>query len=154
MASLERLHTMILYTLWIFLWDDDLDGADNNLSGLLEKVSAEELHDRTLAYLQYHLGMSPTDSGNAEPRAPPYAEIAKAAAEKLRTACSKVQLNRLLKELKLYMDCCLFEQGHLNGNTLPTVEEYWAGRYGSSAVSTYTALSELGSRYHVTLRAA
>lgn len=150
MASFERLHTMILYTLWLFLWDDDLDGADNNLSELLEQVSAELLHDRTLTYLQFHLGMSSTDVGDAEPRAPPYAGIAKAAAENLRAGCSKAQLKRLLKELKLYMDCCLFEQGHLNGNTLPTVEGYWAGRYGSSAVSTYTALSELGSRCHVT----
>ncbi len=132
---------MIHYTLWLFLWDDDLDGADSNLTDVWETVGADELHSQALSYVRCHLGMD--GLGTPAPLPPtPYTVIAKDAAECLRDNCSDAQLGRLLKELSLYMHCCIFEHGHLNNQTLPNVEDYWKGRIGSSAVNTYTALAE------------
>ncbi|KAK4192442.1 isoprenoid synthase domain-containing protein [Podospora australis] len=170
-SSLPKLEAMAEYTLWLFLWDDDLDGANSapesedtppasptRQSGHgSDQSELEELSQRVLEYAKHHLGVSVDTDTTAEEAPTEVTKIARAPLNALRESGNWGMVKRLMGELEFYMECCGTEQKYLNTRIpaahtegrereeeekLPGVQEYWDCRMGTSAVGTYAALTE------------
>lgn len=137
-ASFDRLLTITWFTIWIFLWDDDIeDTATINGS---ENINLESLHQQALQYIEFHLGLSGSE---VEPPPPTkYCGLFKHAAEPLRTACTITWRREFYQHLAWYMKCCEVEHRFVSSDSLPTASEYWEHRLGKSSIDTYSALAE------------
>lgn len=105
-ATLRRLEAVVYYSLWLFLWDDEIDGA--GLEGDRGKHANEELLGKqALEYVKFHLGVVDEMRGSEkEPVAPTKAtRIAKKPAEWIRDWGHKGLVERLVVELERYMVC-------------------------------------------------
>lgn len=129
---------MALYNLWLFVWDDVFDGEDE----LQNRPSdMEHMFDRTVTYVEYHLGLC--DPSMPEPEAPTFAtSLFQHAGALLREQADVHQRLRFFKEVVVYIKSCAYEQRIMDGGVLPTVQEYWAYRLGTSSVYTGCALAE------------
>ncbi|KAK3693615.1 isoprenoid synthase domain-containing protein [Podospora appendiculata] len=137
-GTLERLKTMTLVALWLFVWDDSLDeGEHDNATG---RSAMDTLRRQTLAYARFHMGLD-DDQRSPAPVAPlPNMTIFAKFAEKLRQDLPEAHLMRLWRELEFYLESCFAEQNHLSRHALPSVDEYWKVRLGSIGLTPYTAL--------------
>jgi len=139
---MERLVTMSTYLLWLFVWDDDLDGTHEAANKTPDEI--ETLHRRGLEYVEYHLGLDESSGKADPPPAPPkqataiFADIGRS----LSAACPVPQRQRFFEELRYYMLCCGVEHDYLSRDVLPTTDEYWGYRFGTSSMYPVLALGE------------
>ena len=62
------------------------------------------------------------------------------------------QRERLVEHLRIFMDMTELEQRLRLKNTVPSIEEYWGYRLGSSAVNVTLAVNESAPRQFSVLR--
>ncbi|KAK3987444.1 isoprenoid synthase domain-containing protein, partial [Cladorrhinum sp. PSN332] len=149
-VTLHRLETVAYYSLWVFLWDDEIDCAGLSMGEdeKHEEGAEEEVRRaRAMQYIKFHLGVTMMEQkgyqNGEELVAPTKAtRIVREPAEWVRDSGNKGVAERLVVELERYMEACGVEQRHLESGSLPTGEEYWKRRLGTSAVFTYCALTE------------
>ena len=55
-ASWSRLVTLTYFTIWIFVWDDEIDTATNHLS--MDFDAAEAFREQTIAFVRHNLGIA------------------------------------------------------------------------------------------------
>ncbi len=131
---------MSLYTLWLFIWDDDIDESD----GQWELSKLDSMHKTLLEWVSFRLGltegMKPGVPGPPLPTA--NAGIFNTVARDMKLAFHEPGRRRFFDELKFYLDSLLVEQGFLLRRELPSVQTYWDHRLGTSAVHTYSAAAE------------
>lgn len=140
MSTLDRLVSATYFTLWLFLWDDEQDGEDNDISIPFDHEKMSSLHNEELAYIAFHLGL---DEAAEEPCPPTtYTSIFEFAARGFKEHCDVIQRQRIYDEIKAYFNCCAKEAEYLHTGTLPRLCEYWPIRLGTSAISVYAALVE------------
>ncbi|KAK3335438.1 isoprenoid synthase domain-containing protein [Cercophora scortea] len=140
-GTLERLKTMTLVALWLFVWDDSLDEAEHD--DTKGRPTMDTLRRQTLSYARFHMGLDDNDGQRSAvpPVAPlPNMTIFAKFAEKLHQDLPEAHLMRVWRELEFYLESCFAEQNHLSRQALPSVEEYWKVRLGSIGLTPYTAL--------------
>lgn len=129
---------MALYNLWLFLWDDVFDGEDSK--NVLPSNMAD-MFTQTISYVHYHLGLD--DESAQEPKPPTWAtSLFKHAGKLITKHASVAQRHRFFVEVQCYIRSCADEQKVLEKEQLPTVQEYWSFRWGTSSVFTACALTE------------
>lgn len=129
---------MTLFNLWLFVWDDVFDGEDE-VEG--RPTNMDEIYERTIEYVAYHLGL--TEPWVREPVAPsPATSLFRHAGEIFQRQVDLAQRWRFFAELKYYIENCAVEQKYLDKGVLPTVREYWSHRWGTSSVFAGCALAE------------
>jgi len=133
---------LAFFNLWLFVWDDEIEraGYEADDSGLGGKP-VPHLQEEALEYIAYHLGL--LDPATPEP-APPTKSmlIIKGPCIALKADCRESTRRRFWEELKFYMKCCNLEYEHLRCGVLPSTEDYWQLRLGTSSVYAGCALAE------------
>jgi len=132
---------MSWYSMWLFLWDDVVEAtAIPSSSSTTEQNKVAWLHEHALKYVEFHLGLS---DSLTEPEPPTkYCTLFKHAGVALQAECTVVERRRFYETIREYMACVEVESAYVREKELPTVEEYWAHRLGTSSVYTYCALGE------------
>lgn len=129
---------MALYNLWLFVWDDVFDGEDDLEARPLD---LSDMYNKTIDYVEFHLGLA--DSMAEVPAAPtPATGLFQHAGRMLQEHVDMPQRKRFFEEIKTYVRNCAIEQTYLNRGIVPSVEEYWNHRWGTSSVYTGCALAE------------
>jgi hypothetical protein len=134
---------MSWFSMWLFLWDDVIEDTaipSSSPSQSQPQPKITTLHDRALAYVEYHLGLSPLTE---EPKTPTkYCTLFKHAGIELQQDCTVRERREFYVEVERYMRAVEVESEWVGRKELPGVEEYWAHRMGTSSVYCYCALGE------------
>ncbi|KAH6664445.1 isoprenoid synthase domain-containing protein [Halenospora varia] len=119
---------------YFFCWDDAIDREEVTLE------TGDQYRAEALEYIRYHLGSSNRQS--PEPQALTaqlmlFADIGKF----IREECDPEMAKSFFAELQYIIDCCGKEQKNQLSGQLPTKEEYWDMRYGTSGVYAYCVIA-------------
>lgn len=140
--------TLTAYVLWIFVWDDEMEGGGE---GVAESESeARAYTELSKTYVRATLALDEDDSesavadGKSDPgRAPfPWLAVLESFGKALRQTLDLPRRQRFFIELCGYMDETLEEHLLRLHGTMPTVTEYLRIRIGSIGVAPQMALTE------------
>jgi hypothetical protein len=123
---------------WLFTWDDEIDLNDGSLWD--EFDAAQIYRNQTLAYVRYCLGI---DSEEACPEVTNhiilnFAPIGAA----IKKTYSPAQRKRVYEDMRFFMNMSGQEQHLRLSGTIPSIDEFWRYRLGSSAIPVCISLNE------------
>ncbi|KAK4166354.1 (-)-delta-cadinene synthase [Cladorrhinum sp. PSN259] len=136
-ANYETLCLFATYTIFLFLWDDAIDGSD-----CVTLEDAERYCTESVEFIEYHL-LGGNCNATGEPVAPTkacelFAEVARGVKEHVKDENESRVLFRHVKE---YINACLVEYRWRTGavddkskETMPTIKDFWGWRLGTSSV--------------------
>lgn len=136
----ETLETVAFYCIWLFLWDDAIDGSDLD-GGVLV---AEEYCQKSVAFVRHSLGLD-GPPGAGMPSAP--TKVCESFAEVGRRVCEGCDLSErkvLFGHLSEYMEACVTEYRWRQSGQAPSVDEFYSWRLGTSSVDVMLDLCRLG----------
>ncbi|KAK5629884.1 hypothetical protein RRF57_005599 [Xylaria bambusicola] len=147
-ASLDRLRTCTFWFLWLFTWDDEIDQSTSEL--FINLPNANQFRDESYHFVRYALGVPNEethkwDFDNKKPNRPLIRSLDIIGAELQKVYNKGKQISMipsLLLFIYYYMDCQQREQGRKLTGVIPTPEQYWETRLGTSAVTSMLALNE------------
>jgi hypothetical protein len=116
---------------WLFLWDDAIDGADSSGVGA---VAAEEYCQQSVDFVRSCLQLD-DERGTAEAKAPTkvsgsFAEVGRRIGE----YCGPEERRVLFQHLREYMEGCVTEYKWRVSGKVPSVEEFYSWRLRTSSV--------------------
>ncbi|KAK0113387.1 hypothetical protein ONS96_014253 [Cadophora gregata f. sp. sojae] len=139
-ASLEAGVTFMYWCMFIFTWDDELEEIHmRDVAG--DSVEAQTFRRDTLLFIEHYLGLSRTGS---EAPLPPtqgvgtFTELG----DLLKSQYNITQRKRWFDEAVFFFKMVKVEQEYVLADKVPTVEDFWTMRMGSSAVGQSNALGE------------
>ncbi|KAL1874928.1 hypothetical protein VTK73DRAFT_10354 [Phialemonium thermophilum] len=143
-AEWEDFYSAAFFALWIFIWDDTLDGdnsGDREISDDFEKAS--KFRAQTLDYIKHCLGLREENDG-AKPGFPSlscglFEDFSRRVVEKF----AKDRVQRVYDEIARYVHECEVEQTYRLTGRIPTLDEYLENRLGTSAVFILCGIFEL-----------
>lgn len=139
-ARYDRLRVVTLLAAWLFAWDDEIDMDDGYLWDTpgLSRPYRHETREYVLICLglMSDVGRSHTSPTNATIHAFEGIGIA------IRDAYSYEQCRRLMDHMEDFLEMSRLEQALRLQGTLPSLEEFWSYRLGSSAVHVMLAVNE------------
>ncbi|KAL1594623.1 hypothetical protein SLS60_010384 [Paraconiothyrium brasiliense] len=135
-AKLDRLKIVTYLAVWLFTWDDEIDLNDGHL---WDEFSAAQLYrEQTLSYVRYTLGIDASPPAVTNRIILNFAPIGE--------ACKQVytleQNKMVYEEMRFFMEMSEREQRLRLSGTIPSIDEFWHYRLGSSAVTVCLALNE------------
>lgn len=137
-APFERLEILSYLVIWLFTWDDEIDEPTGLYSD--DFSGAQRYRERTLRFVGDCLGLTAVDEDFR-----PQNEIVQSfdvIGAALRDAYDRGQRQRFYDEIARFMACSEDEQrGRLQGH-IPSLDEYWRFRLGTSAVYISSAVGE------------
>ncbi|GAW19686.1 hypothetical protein ANO14919_091750 [Xylariales sp. No.14919] len=138
-AEWPELVVATAYSLWIFVWDDEIDGGDTEES--TNEELAQAYYRKSLAYIHSILGLD--DSGQGDVEAPHqnmklFADVG----HPVRKATDIQQRQRFFGELENFMLQVGVEHSHRMAGSIPTTEEYMNIRSGSVGCGPQIALTD------------
>jgi hypothetical protein len=138
-ASFERLRIVTYLSIWLFVWDDEIDHSDGTMCD--EFGAAQAYRNQTLAYMRYSLGLEDIlhDPSITNPIILNFAPVGDA----LRSIYTREQRQRVYDTMQFFMNMSEHEQRLRLSGAIPSVEEFWRYRLGSSAVPVCLAFNEL-----------
>ncbi|PLB51409.1 terpenoid synthase [Aspergillus steynii IBT 23096] len=142
-ASFDRLCIATYLSMWLFAWDDETDSTE--ISHLVHQTDkAARFREQTREFI--HACLSCDKEGPSELPVDglnnPFIASFQVVGEAITRSCNEDQVNRFRLELDKYIDMAGLEQNIQMTNHLPTVDEYWNRRKGSSAVGVCLAITE------------
>lgn len=128
-TTYEKLKTVCFLFAWLFIRDDEVDNSD---SAIVDDVSAAQIyHDQTTAYVRWTLGLDATKpTGITSPVILCFTPIGEA----LKNAYDMGQRQRFFEAIEFYMTMVKHEQKLRLSGHIPTIEDFWYFRLGSSGV--------------------
>ncbi|KAI0400193.1 isoprenoid synthase domain-containing protein [Xylaria palmicola] len=137
-AQLEQLETLAYLVIWLFTWDDEIDQP----TGLYAEdySGARSYRDDTLNFVAACLGLLPKRSIQL-----PLNDIIQSfdiIGSSLHDLYDSEQCRRFYDKIAQFMSASQVEQKYRLTGILPTLEEYWNFRLGTSAVYIGTASAE------------
>jgi len=147
-ATLERLEILAYLVIWLFTWDDEIDEPTGAFS--TDFAGAQAYRERTLRFVGHCLGLNDTSSSSSgedkhEGALRPQNEIVQSfdvIGAALRASYNWSQCQRFHDEMARFMAASEDEQaGRLTGH-IPSLDEYWRFRLGTSAVYIGSAAGE------------
>ncbi|CAO1606118.1 hypothetical protein XANCAGTX0491_009618 [Xanthoria calcicola] len=139
-ARFEALTIATYLSIWLFVWDDELDSAEFS-SLVLDHGRASAFRAETLDFAERCLMV---DGQQCTMDAPTNAIIAsfRPIGEAISKSCSAHQVEIFLKELRFFIEMTGVEQQVQMTKKLPSIDEYHQRRKGSSAVRVCLAITE------------
>ncbi|OOF90466.1 hypothetical protein ASPCADRAFT_59295 [Aspergillus carbonarius ITEM 5010] len=134
----EQLRVATYLSLWLFMWDDELDSDVGSLAGDFDM--AQEYRAETLAFVRNRLGLDNSKILNVSSN-----EVINSfdfIGDALRESCSKEQRQTFLEEVQFFMETSEIEQRLRLGENLVMVDEYSRYRLGTGAVRVVLAISQ------------
>ncbi|KAL7936045.1 terpene synthase [Trichoderma chlorosporum] len=135
LAPRPRLEILVLYTIWVIVWDDTVDTTEGDLAA--DFVRAEQWRDKTLNIARAALDLPGAASGG-EPDAinAVLVDFGKRYAEEAPLH----ERQRFYDELAIYIRACSTEQKMRLDEAVPGFDEYMSFREGTVGVGTFCAL--------------
>lgn len=137
-ASLEKLRIVTYFAIWLFIWDDEIDSTDGSMGD--EFDAAQLYRDQTLSYIGYTLGLegSHLDPFITNSIILSFAPIGEA----LKRSYTLKQRELVYTTFQFSIAMNEQEQRLRLSGTIPTVEDFWRFRLGSSCVLPVLAFNE------------
>jgi hypothetical protein len=137
-AKFDKLRICTYLAVWLFTWDDEIDLNDGTMWD--EFGAAQMYRDQTLAYVRYTLDI---DSNKVCPEVNNgiilnFAPIGAA----VKDAYTLEQRRMVYEEMRFFMEMSEHEQRLRLSGAIPSIDEFWRYRLGSSAVTVCIALNE------------
>ncbi|KAI0465680.1 terpenoid synthase [Xylaria cf. heliscus] len=137
-AEWPELKVATAYSVWIFVWDDEIDAGDTD-AGANEEL-AQAYYRQSLAYIHSALGL---EGGSQDIEAPHqnmklFSDVARG----VREATDVQQRQRFFDELENFMLQVGVEHTHRMAGTMPTTEEYMNIRSGSVGCAPQIAITD------------
>ncbi|KAI1827568.1 terpenoid synthase [Xylaria intraflava] len=138
-AEWEELKVATAYSVWIFVWDDEIDAGDTDAA--TNEELAQAYYKQSLAYIHHMLGLSGDD---LEEIAAPHQNMALFAdvGRGVRKATDVQQRQRFFDELENFMLQVGVEHSHRMAGSIPTTEEYMSIRSGSVGCGPQIAITD------------
>ena len=136
-VSLERLRVVTYLNIWLFIWDDETDGAGRLSSDF---ALAEDFRSQTLRHIRLSLGL---EAPGACPN-PTNAVIRgfDFAGKALRESYTTKRRERMMKEMSRFIEATAIEhRAHLS-NGMPSCDAFWQLRRGTIGVRVSLAVLE------------
>ncbi|KAJ4359463.1 uncharacterized protein N0V89_000017 [Didymosphaeria variabile] len=135
-ADLPRLKIVTYLAVWLFTWDDEIDLNDGTL--WTEFSAAQTYREQTLSYVRYTLGIDASPPLVTNRIILNFAPIGAAC----RKHYSLPQNKMVYEEIRFFMEMSEREQRLRLSGAIPSVDDFWHYRLGSSAVTVCIALNE------------
>jgi hypothetical protein len=124
------------FAVWLFTWDDEIDLNDSTM--WKEFGAAQVYRDQTLAYVRYTLGIDKDRPEVSNRIILNFAPIGAA----LMKAYTLDQRKLVYEEVRFFMEMSEHEQRLRLSGAIPSIEEFWHFRLGSSAVNVCVVMNE------------
>ena len=135
-AKFDKLRIVTYLAVWLFTWDDEIDLNDGTMWD--EFGAAQIYRGQTLAYVRYTLGIDSICPEVSNRIILNFAPIGAA----LKSTYTLEQNKMVYEEMRFFMDMSEREQRLRLSGTIPSIDEFWHYRLGSSAVTVCLALNE------------
>ncbi|KAI1748964.1 terpenoid synthase [Xylaria castorea] len=138
-AEWPELKVATAYSVWIFVWDDEIDAGDTDAAA--NEELAQAYYRQSLAYIHSVLGLDGGSQGDIEA---PHQNMALFAdvARGVRETTDIQQRQRFFDELENFMLQVGVEHTHRMAGTIPTTEEYMNIRSGSVGCAPQIAITD------------
>ncbi|KAI1271745.1 terpenoid synthase [Xylaria sp. FL0933] len=138
-AEWPELKVATAYSVWIFVWDDEIDAGDTDAA--TDEDLAQAYYRQSLAYIHNQLGLDKDGQNNTE--APHqnmtlFADVGRG----VREATDTQQRQRFFDELENFMLQVGVEHTHRMAGTIPTTEDYMNIRAGSVGCAPQIAITD------------
>ncbi|KAI0430290.1 terpenoid synthase [Xylaria sp. FL1042] len=138
-AEWPELKVATAYSVWIFVWDDEIDAGDTDAA--TDEELAQAYYKQSLAYIHNQLGLDEDGQGDTE--APHqnmtlFADVGRG----VREVTDTQQRQRFFDELENFMLQVGVEHTHRMAGTIPTTEEYMNIRSGSVGCAPQIAITD------------
>ncbi|KAI0543192.1 terpenoid synthase [Xylaria digitata] len=139
-APFEMLCVATTLSIWLFVWDDELDSTE--FSSLIDDFeSASEFRKETTKFIRASLSRNQScDSSTLTDNR--IITCFKPVGDAISAAYNERQINTFVKELMFFVDMCQEEHKFLMTADIPTPEQYIQRRLGSGAVRVCLAINE------------
>jgi hypothetical protein len=146
-ANFDELRICTYLAIWLLTWDDETDL--NNGTMLNEFGAAKAYRDQTLAYVRYCLDI---DCSKSSPEVTNRVILNfKPIGVAIMHAYTVEQRRTVYEQIRFLVDMSGQEQHFRLSGTIPSIEEFWRYRLGSSAVTVCIALIEFSGGEGMTL---
>jgi hypothetical protein len=135
-SKFDQLKIVTYLAVWLFTWDDEIDLNDGTM---WEEFGAAQIYrEQTLSYVRYTLGIDSEVPSVCNRIILNFAPIGEAC----RKAYTLEQNKMVYEEMRFFMDMSEREQRLRLSGAIPSIDEFWRYRLGSSAVTVCLALNE------------
>ncbi|CAI6339886.1 unnamed protein product [Periconia digitata] len=138
-AQYYKLRTLTYFGIWLFIWDDQIDVNDGAMWN--ETAAAQTHREQTLAYVRYALGLDDDDAARPPISNPLILNFERVGAA-LKEAYTVEQNEAVLREMEVFMHMSEREQRMRVAGAIPSIEEFWRCRLGSSGIGLCLAFTE------------
>ncbi|KAI1374941.1 terpenoid synthase [Hypoxylon crocopeplum] len=144
-AEWPELEIATAYSVWIFVWDDEVDAGDTDVSN--DEELARAYYQKSLSTVHRLLGLDLSDAGKDQacgedealhPNMALFADVGRG----LHDATDRVQRERFFRELENFMVQVGVEHGHRMRGSIPTLGKYLEIRSGSVGCAPQIALTD------------
>ncbi|KAI1125393.1 terpenoid synthase [Nemania abortiva] len=137
-AEWEELKVATAYSVWIFVWDDEIDAGDTDAA--TNEELAQAYYRQSLAYIHNKLGLGESSHGVEAPHQNMtlFADVG----DGLCHTTDMQQRQRFFDELENFMLQVGVEHTYRMAGTIPTTEEYMNIRSGSVGCAPQIAMTD------------
>ncbi|XDG00548.1 hypothetical protein ABKA04_000163 [Annulohypoxylon sp. FPYF3050] len=144
-AEWPELEIAAAYSVWIFVWDDEVDAGDTDVSN--DEELSRAYYKKSLSTIHNLLGLDPSEEGKEQvfeddkslhPNMTLFADVGRG----MRSATDKIQRERFYRELENFMVQVGVEHVHRMRGSIPTVEKYIEIRSGSVGCAPQIAITD------------
>ncbi|KAK6950381.1 hypothetical protein Daesc_008708 [Daldinia eschscholtzii] len=144
-AEWPELEIATAYSVWIFVWDDEVDAGDTDVSN--DEELARAYYRKSLSTVHCLLGLDESEGAeeriareeaSLHPNMALFADVGRG----LRNSTDRIQRERFYRELENFMISVGVEHGHRMRGSIPTVEKYLHIRSGSVGCAPQIALTD------------
>ncbi|KAI1293945.1 terpenoid synthase [Xylaria venustula] len=137
-AEWPELKVATAYTVWIFVWDDEVDAGD-----IFEEHLAHEYYRKSIAYSHYILGLDKHSTNGTGTVAPgPNMALFADFGCVLKERADIHQRQRFFDNLKDFMEKVGIEHSYRLSGAMPTLNDYMTIRMGSVGCTPQIALTD------------
>ncbi|KAF4629893.1 hypothetical protein G7Y89_g8253 [Cudoniella acicularis] len=142
-SDLSQLTILAFLSIWLFVWDDEIDESTGSLTDNL--TAAQAFRAETVLFLEHCLGLSTWEDSWHEPG--PIISSFKPIGDAISSVYNIDQRRNFMKEIIFFMEMSEIEQRRRLSPELPTIGEYWECRMGTSAVGVCIAMLEFSCQF-------
>ncbi|KAI1493676.1 isoprenoid synthase domain-containing protein [Biscogniauxia mediterranea] len=139
-AEWAELEVATAYSVWIFVWDDEIDAGDTDAAH--DENLARAYYKQSLDYIHHMLGLDEEEDASKDKAPNQNMTLFGDVGRGVVGATDKLQRQRFFRELENFMDQVGVEHNHRMAGTIPTLEEYLKIRSGSVGCAPQIALTD------------
>ncbi|KAI2471488.1 terpenoid synthase [Annulohypoxylon bovei var. microspora] len=144
-AEWPELEIAAAYSVWIFVWDDEVDAGDTDVSN--DEELSRAYYKKSLSTIHNLLGLDPSEEGKEQvfeddkslhPNMALFADVGRG----MRSTTDRTQRERFFRELENFMVQVGVEHVHRMRGSIPTVSKYFEIRSGSVGCAPQIAITD------------